>query len=233
MKLFQISNEIREKSAAEIRPVFDRFLVKTLSDRRAVLVDQPFNYSYFKNASIEHLNIRFIRYFFARVDSFLADGMKVGMKHPMADLVTKRGDVNGFHVEHILSRNDDNFALFNNDKEKFEQERNRLGGILLLKGKDNISSSNEIYNQKLKTYANTLYWTETLAAVSLTTLSLGVIKSVFFGAAIAICGCMQGLLAGNSTAAVGQATTRAVVAAITAVIVLDSAFAVIFTLLDI
>jgi len=78
-----------------------------------------------------------------------------------------------------------------------------------------------------------LYWTETLAAVSLTTLSLGVIKSVFFGAAIAICGCMQGLLAGNSTAAVGQATTRAVVAAITAVIVLDSAFAVIFTLLDI
>ena len=162
VKLFQISNEIREKSAAEIRPVFDRFLVKTLSDRRAVLVDQPFNYSYFKNASIEHLNIRFIRYFFARVDSFLADGMKVGMKHPMADLVTKRGDVNGFHVEHILSRNDDNFALFNNDKEKFEQERNRLGGILLLKGKDNISSSNEIYNQKLKTYANTLYWNETL-----------------------------------------------------------------------
>lgn len=162
VKLFQISNEIREKSAGDIRPVFERFLLKTLSDRRAVPVDQPFNYSYFKNASIEHLNIRFIRYFFARVDSYLADGMKVGMKHSMADLVTKRGDVNGFHVEHILSRNDNNFALFNNDKEKFEQERNRLGGILLLKGKDNISSSNEAYAQKLKTYANTLYWNETL-----------------------------------------------------------------------
>jgi len=162
VKLFQISNEIREKSAADIRPVFDRFLVKTLSDRRAVPVDQPFNYSYFKNASIEHLNIRFIRYFFARIESFLADGMKVGMKHSMSDLVTKRGDVNGFHVEHILSRNEDNFTLFNNDKEKFEQERNRLGGILLLKGKDNISSSNEVYGQKLKTYANTLYWNETL-----------------------------------------------------------------------
>ncbi|MBC8393784.1 MAG: DUF262 domain-containing protein [Deltaproteobacteria bacterium] len=162
VKLFQISNEIREKSAAEIRPVFDKFLVKTLSDRRSVSVDEPFNYSYFKNASIEHLNIRFIRYFFARVDFFLADGMKVGMKHPMADLVTKRGDVTGFHVEHILSRNEENFAFFNNDKEKFEQERNRLGGILLLKGKDNISSNNEIYEQKLKTYANTLYWNETL-----------------------------------------------------------------------
>lgn len=162
VKLFHISNEIREKSAADIRPVFDKFLIKILSERRSVQVDQPFNYSYFKNTSIENLRIRFIRYFFARIDSFLADGMKIGMKHPIADLVTKRGHVTGFHVEHILSRNNDNFALFNNDKEKFEQERNRLGGILLLKGRDNISSSNESYQQKLKTYANTLYWNETL-----------------------------------------------------------------------
>ena len=78
-----------------------------------------------------------------------------------------------------------------------------------------------------------LYWTETINAVDLTNASLGVIKSVFFGAAIAISGCMQGMRAGNSSAAVGQATTRAVVAAITAVIVLDSGFAAIFTLLDI
>lgn len=162
VKLFQISNELREKSFEEIRPVFDKFLLRTLSERRAVPVNQPFSYSYFRNASIEHLNIRFIRYFFARIDYFLAEGMKVGMKHSISDLVTKRGDVNGFHVEHILSRNEDNFALFNNDKERFEQERNRLGGILLLKGRDNISSSNEVYSQKLKTYANTLYWNETL-----------------------------------------------------------------------
>ena len=78
-----------------------------------------------------------------------------------------------------------------------------------------------------------LYWSETLNAVDLTNSSLGVIKSVFFGAAIAISGCMHGMRAGNSSAAVGQATTRAVVAAITAVIVLDSVFAVIFTLLKI
>ena len=78
-----------------------------------------------------------------------------------------------------------------------------------------------------------LYWTETLTSVDLTNSSLGVIKSVFFGAAIAISGCMQGMNAGNSSAAVGEAATRAVVASITAVIVLDSAFAAIFTLLDI
>ncbi len=78
-----------------------------------------------------------------------------------------------------------------------------------------------------------LYWTETVASLTITTVSLGVMKSFFFGAAIAISGCMQGMQAGNSSAAVGEATTRAVVAAITAVIVLDSAFAAIFTVLDI
>lgn len=45
---------------------------------------------------------------------------------------------------------------------RFDLERNRLGAILLLKGKDNISSNNETYHQKLKTYANSLYWNETL-----------------------------------------------------------------------
>ena len=42
-----------------------------------------------------------------------------------------------------------------------------------------------------------LYWTETRKAVDLTNASLGVIKSVFFGAAIAISGCMQGMKAGQ------------------------------------
>lgn len=78
-----------------------------------------------------------------------------------------------------------------------------------------------------------LYWNQTILAVSLTTASLGVFKSFFFGAAIAIAGCLQGMNAGNSSAAVGQATTRAVVASITAVIVIDSAFAALFTVLGI
>ena len=157
-----ISNKIRNQPIENIRPVFDDYLIKILSDRRSAKVDQPFNYSYFKNASIERLNKRFIRYFFSRVDQFIADGMKVEMKHSLSDLVSKRGNVTGFHVERILSRNSENIALFNNNEEAFEQERNRLGGILLLKGRDNISSNNEVFSQKLKTYANTLYWNETL-----------------------------------------------------------------------
>ncbi len=78
-----------------------------------------------------------------------------------------------------------------------------------------------------------LYWNETLSAVSLTNASLGVFKSVFFGIAIAMSGCLQGLHAAKSSAGVGEATTRAVVSAITAVVVIDSAFAALFTVLDI
>ncbi len=78
-----------------------------------------------------------------------------------------------------------------------------------------------------------LFWNETLASITLTTASLGIFKSFFFGAIIAMSGCLQGMHAGNSSAAVGEATTRAVVASITAVIILDSGFAAVFTLLDI
>ena len=84
------------------------------------------------------------------------------MKQSVADLVTKTGSKNGYHVEHILSHNSENLYLFGNDEERFDIERNRLGAILLLKGKDNISSNNEPYIDKLKSYSNTLYWNETL-----------------------------------------------------------------------
>lgn len=78
-----------------------------------------------------------------------------------------------------------------------------------------------------------LFWNEMLTTVDLTQASLGVFKSVFFGVAIAISGCLQGMKSGGSSAAVGIATTRAVVASITAIIILDSLFAVIFTILKI
>jgi hypothetical protein len=84
------------------------------------------------------------------------------MKHSIEDLVTKTGPKNGFHIEHILSYNTETRALFDRDDERFESERARLGGILLLRGRDNISSSNEPYAHELRSYSNSLYWNETL-----------------------------------------------------------------------
>ena len=159
--LFRIAAVIREKNPEIYRAAFDVELTATIAARRNMPEAKPLSYAVFKQTGIS-LNILFKRYFFARIDEFLAKQMNLNMKHPIADLVTKTSAKTGFHVEHILSWNDENKALFDNDEELFEQERNRLGGILLLKGKDNISSSNEPYSEKLKSYANTLYWNETL-----------------------------------------------------------------------
>jgi hypothetical protein len=163
-RLFEISVEIREQPATSIPAVFEKHLIAELAERRATQIAQPFNYTLFRSMSIDRLNTRFTRYFFGRIEKLLADGMKLQMKQELKELVTLRGAKTGFHIEHILSRNTDNLALFDNDEERFELERNRLGGVLLLKGKDNISSNNEVYSEKLKSYANTLYWNETLRA---------------------------------------------------------------------
>jgi hypothetical protein len=163
-RLYEISTDIRERPAAELAGIFNRHLIEELAERRSVQPAQPFAYPLFRPMSVDRLNTRFVRYFFGRVEEFIANGMKLKMKHSLKDLVTLRGAKTGFHVEHILSRNAENLALFDGDEERFDQERGRLGGILLLKGKDNISSNNEVFVQKLKSYANTLYWNETLRA---------------------------------------------------------------------
>lgn len=163
--LFSLSEAIRGKSVEHYGPAFDAQLTSIIAARRNVPNPEPLNYPAFKLTGV-NLNTRFKRYFFARIDEFIAENLNLNPKHPIADLVTKTGAKTGFHVEHILSWNDENKELFDGDEERFEQERNRLGAILLLKGKDNISSSNESYREKLKSYANTLYWNETLRADS-------------------------------------------------------------------
>lgn len=160
--VFEISASIRDKSVADIAPVFEGKLLELLSKRRGAEATSAFEYGQFRNTSITDIPTRFTRYLFARVDRFIALGTNTAEKHPFGDLVTRTGAVNGFHIEHIFSYNDQNLALFDNDEERFEAERNRLGGVLLLKGRDNISSGNESYKQKLKSYAKTLHWNECL-----------------------------------------------------------------------
>lgn len=165
-RLFSISADIRERPAVEIPGVFQRHLIEELKDRRGVPEPEAFNFAFFRPMTVDRLNSRFARYLFARVELLLSKGMKQEMRHPLEKLFAARRSATGFHIEHILSRNDENLALFGGDEERFEQERNRLGGLLLLKGKDNSSSGNEPFAKKLETYANTLLWNETLRADS-------------------------------------------------------------------
>ncbi|OIO59547.1 MAG: hypothetical protein AUJ82_05660 [Verrucomicrobia bacterium CG1_02_43_26] len=78
----------------------------------------------------------------------------------------------------------------------------------------------------------TEYVNQTRSAIDLGHASVGVIKSTIFGILIASIGCLRGLQCGNSSSAVGMAATSAVVTGITAIIVADAVFAVLFHAID-
>jgi phospholipid/cholesterol/gamma-HCH transport system permease protein len=79
----------------------------------------------------------------------------------------------------------------------------------------------------------TNYMRETIHTLTLTNLLLGVIKATVYGALIAMAGCLRGFQCGNSSSAVGDAATRAVVTSIVLVVLACGVFAVVTNLLGI
>jgi hypothetical protein len=61
----------------------------------------------------------------------------------------------------------------------------------------------------------------------------GIIKGTFYGLLIAIAGCLRGFQCRNSSSAVGDAATQAVVMAIVMIVVACGLFAVVFNFLGI
>jgi len=79
----------------------------------------------------------------------------------------------------------------------------------------------------------TVYINRTIHAIDLQSFVLGIAKGSFFGFLVAYTGCLRGMQSGTSAAAVGEATTRAVVTGITAIVAADGVFAVITNALNI
>ena len=78
-----------------------------------------------------------------------------------------------------------------------------------------------------------LYLSRTVSAISLASFLLGVCKGTFFGVVVALTGCLRGMQCGTNAAAVGLATTSAVVTGITTIVASDGLFAVICNALHI
>ena len=83
-----------------------------------------------------------------------------------------------------------------------------IGGFIVAVGMLNVTA--------------TAYLLQTQGAIGLTDIAIGVVKSAVFGVLIAITGCLRGMEAGRSAAAVGEATTGAVVSGILYIIVADA-----------
>ena len=79
----------------------------------------------------------------------------------------------------------------------------------------------------------TEYLTRTIHAIQLKSFLLGIGKGSFFGFLVAYAGCFRGMQSGYSAAGVGEATTKAVVTGITAIIASDGIFAVLCNALHI
>jgi phospholipid/cholesterol/gamma-HCH transport system permease protein len=77
------------------------------------------------------------------------------------------------------------------------------------------------------------YLQQTIGVISLTALAGGLVKSSVYGVLIAIAGCYEGLQCGQSSSAVGDAATAAVVSAIVMIVVACGIFAVMFNILGV
>jgi phospholipid/cholesterol/gamma-HCH transport system permease protein len=78
-----------------------------------------------------------------------------------------------------------------------------------------------------------LYINRTVHSITVPFFLLGIFKGAFFGIVVALTGCLRGMQAGSNAAAVGLATTSAVVTGITVIIASDGVFAVICNALNI
>jgi phospholipid/cholesterol/gamma-HCH transport system permease protein len=76
------------------------------------------------------------------------------------------------------------------------------------------------------------YLIETRKVVAVWDVSSGMLKSVVFGAAVALIACQQGFATSGGAEGVGQRTTASVVAGLFAIILLDAGFTVFFHAFD-
>jgi phospholipid/cholesterol/gamma-HCH transport system permease protein len=73
------------------------------------------------------------------------------------------------------------------------------------------------------------YLNQSIAAVTPTHLWIGLFKGMLYAALVALAGCREGLHAGRSAQAVGEATTRAVVKALVWIVMAACASTIMFT----
>ncbi|AMD85132.1 Protein of unknown function [Capnocytophaga haemolytica] len=158
---YKLNDLLKEKSIADYRPTFDKVILERIGEKKNTPPTSVLDYSNFVKKSYSNMNTKVLRYIFARVEEYIC-GEK-NMQNSIKDITTKTGAKTGYHIEHILSHNDTNKSYFDS-VDDFEDKRNLLGGLLLLKGTDNISSGNEEYTEKLKTYSTGLTWGHSLCA---------------------------------------------------------------------
>ncbi len=166
--LYTLHPSLRGCKVSDIDEIINERILNEIKQRRNIETNTLLDYGQFKRVGYGDYNTRFLRYFLTRIEIFIAEGLGKKLQDSLYNYVSGTGKGNAYHVEHILARNDESRALFLDesgecDESLFEAERNRFGALLLLKGQDNISSGNEQYADKLRTYTGSApYLAQTL-----------------------------------------------------------------------
>lgn len=178
--VYVLNESLRNKATSECRAVFDVQIINTLKDEERLDKDYSgsvadiFTYERFKGARNNATN--FSKYLLMRIDRWLAEMLDKPSycNAPFAEVEERFNKSNrrryGMHLEHMYAYNDANRSLFKDpqtglfDEVLFEQTRNYMGMVLLLKDLQNLSSNNDIYRDKLNDYEmSDIIWNQLLA----------------------------------------------------------------------
>lgn len=159
---YDLSKSIRNKPLASLNDAFDSIIVPYFTEQGFPITEfnDIFQYKYFEKTKIDG---RFSKYVLSRVDRFLADLLNEQSfsKQESLHFITHSGNrpTHGFHIEHMFSNNEKIMEQFTDSNGEFDEklfidERNRLGAVILMKGNENIRTSNWVYKKKYKSYQN-------------------------------------------------------------------------------
>ncbi|WP_289185055.1 hypothetical protein, partial [Helicobacter japonicus] len=80
---------IRNKDFESIKASFDKQLLKDIAySKNLDNIQEPFQYEFFKNVGYENLTKKFLRYFFARVEHYLAENSNQTVKNKVVKMLT-------------------------------------------------------------------------------------------------------------------------------------------------
>lgn len=158
---YSLNKKLAGAAVSQYAGLFDSIICDVVKKRYNLQSADVLSFNIFEATGYTNSETRFLRYYLARIEDFICRQMNLTIDNPVDYITSRTGAQTGYHIEHILSQNNTNKAYFKTNEE-FESKRNQLGGLLLLKGKNNISSGNEEYVDKLKTYSAGLVWGRTL-----------------------------------------------------------------------
>lgn len=178
--VYVLNESLRNKNVDTCRRILDAQIIGALKSEDRLNQDfvgsvkDIFTYERFKSARNSTTN--FSKYLLMRIDRWLHDLLDVPSycSEPLDEIEDRFNKSNrrryGMHLEHVYARNGTNSALFIDpqtglfDEALFEQTRNLMGMVLLLKDLQNISSNNDVYRDKLKDYGmSNIIWNQLLA----------------------------------------------------------------------